>query len=63
MMLMLTSSSPMATMARAGAVLVKLGREDVGRKLIDEAARDAAQLPVVNRGSYHRALVSGILAP
>jgi RNA polymerase sigma factor (sigma-70 family) len=50
-------------MARAGAVLVKLGREDVGRKLIDEAARDAAQLPVVNRGSYHRALVSGILAP
>ena len=50
-------------MARAGAVLVKLGRGDVGRKLIDEAARDAAQLPVVNRASYYRGLVSGILAP
>ena len=50
-------------MARAGAVLVKLGRGDVGRKLIDEAARDAAQLPVVNRAGYYRGLVSGILAP
>ena len=50
-------------MARAGAVLVKLGRGDVGRKMIDEAARDAAQLPVVNRASYYRGLVSGILAP
>ena len=50
-------------MARAGAVLVKLGRGDVGRKLIDEAARDAAQLPVVNRASFFRGLVSGIVAP
>jgi hypothetical protein len=50
-------------MARAGAVLVKLGRGDVGRKLIDAAARDASQLPVVNRASYYRGLVSGILAP
>jgi hypothetical protein len=50
-------------MARAGAVLAKLGREDVGRKLIDEAARDASQLPVVGRASYYRGLVSGILAP
>jgi protocatechuate 3,4-dioxygenase beta subunit len=50
-------------MARAGAVLVKLGRGDVGRKLIDEAARDAAGLPVVDRAGFYRALVSGILAP
>jgi hypothetical protein len=50
-------------MARAGAVLAKLGRADVGRKLIEEAARDAAQLPTVNRASYYRGLVSGILAP
>ena len=41
-------------MARAGAVLVKLGRADVGRKLIDEAARDAAQLPTANRAGYYR---------
>jgi hypothetical protein len=50
-------------MARAGAVLVKLDRGDAGRKLIDAAARDAAQLPVVNRARYYRGLVSGILAP
>jgi hypothetical protein len=50
-------------MAKAGAVLVKLGRVDVGRKLIEEAARDAAGLPVENRASYYRGLVSGILAP
>jgi RNA polymerase sigma factor (sigma-70 family) len=50
-------------MARAGAVLAKLGRGDVGRKLIDEAGRDAAQLPVVNRARFYRGLVSGILAP
>ena len=50
-------------MARAGAVLVKLGRVDVGRKLIEEAARDAAQLPAVNRAGFYRGLISGILAP
>ena len=32
-------------------------------KLIDEGGRDAAQLPVVNRASFYRGLVSGILAP
>src|SRR5262249_4666287 len=32
-------------MARAGAVLVKLGRLEAGRKLIEEAARDAETLP------------------
>jgi hypothetical protein len=50
-------------MARAGAVLVKLGRVDAGRKLIEEGARDAAGLPLVNRASFYRGLVSGILAP
>jgi hypothetical protein len=50
-------------MARAGAVLVKLGGADVGRKLIEEAARDAVGLPLVNHASYYRGLVSGILAP
>ncbi len=38
--------------AQAGAVLVKLGRADAGRKLIDEAAHDAAQLPILNRDGY-----------
>ena len=37
-------------MAKAGAVLVKLGRPDAGRKLIDEAARDALQLPTERSG-------------
>ncbi len=49
--------------ARAGAVLVKLGRADSGRKLIDEAARDAAQLPTANRAGYCRGEVARILAP
>ncbi len=35
-------------MARAGAVLVTLGRPDVGRKLIEEAGRDAPHLLTVN---------------
>jgi hypothetical protein len=50
-------------MARAGAVLVTLGRADAGRKLIDEAARDAAQLPAARWPGYCRALVAGIVAP
>lgn len=33
-------------MGNAGAVLVKLGRSDAGRKLIDEAAREAGDLPI-----------------
>ena len=48
-------------MARAGAVLAKLGRADAGRTLIDEAARDAAQLD--DRWSYYRGVVAQILAP
>ena len=50
-------------MARAGAVLVKLGRADAGRKLIDEAARDAAKLGTENRAGYDRALVAGSAGP
>jgi RNA polymerase sigma factor (sigma-70 family) len=49
--------------ARAGAVLVQLGRADAGRKLVDEAARDAAQLPLDGRAAYYRGLVAGIAAP
>jgi hypothetical protein len=50
-------------MARAGAVLAKLGRPDVGRKLIDEAARDALQLPTARWTGNCRAQVAGIVAP
>ncbi len=50
-------------MAWAGAVLTKLGRADAGRKLIDEAAHDAAQLGIANRADYYRALVAQALAP
>ena len=41
-------------MAWAGAVLTRLGRADAGRKLIDEAAHDAAQLGIANRADYYR---------
>ena len=37
--------------------------QSLARKFSEEAARDAAQLPIVNRAGYCRALVSGILAP
>ena len=50
-------------MAQAGAVLVKLGRADAGRKLIDEAARDAAQLGTKDRAGYYRALVAQAAGP
>ena len=50
-------------MAQAGAVLTRLGRDDVGRKLIDEAARNAAQLGIENRAGYYRGLVAQELAP
>ncbi len=50
-------------MARAGAVLVKLGRADVGRRLIDEAARDAAGFSPARPAPFYRGLISGILAP
>ena len=50
-------------MARAGAVLVKLGRADAGRKLIDEAAQDAAKLETKDRAGYYRSLVAQALAP
>jgi hypothetical protein len=50
-------------MASAGAALVKLGRPDAGRKLIIEAGRDAAQLPIVNWAGVCRAGTAEILAP
>ena len=52
-----------AAMAQAGAVLVKLGRADAGRKLIDEAAQDAAQLGTEGHAGYYRWLVAEVLAP
>ena len=50
-------------LARAGTVLVRLGRADVGRKLIDEAAHDVAQLGTENRAGYACGLVAQALAP
>jgi RNA polymerase sigma factor (sigma-70 family) len=50
-------------MARAGAVLLKLGRADAGRKLIDDAARDAAQLPAAKWAGICRAQAAQALAP
>jgi RNA polymerase sigma factor (sigma-70 family) len=52
-----------AAMAHAGGVLVKLGRADFGRTLINEAVRDAVQLPTANHAGYTRAEVASILAP
>jgi hypothetical protein len=50
-------------MARAGAILVNLGRSDAGRKLIDDAARDAGQLPTARWAGNCRAMTARILAP
>jgi hypothetical protein len=50
-------------MARAGALLVKLGRPDADRKLIDEAGRDAAALAIASRAGACRAQTAQILAP
>ena len=49
-------------MARAGAVLVKLGRADAGGKLIEDAARDAAQLPAAGWAGNCRSEAARILA-
>ncbi len=49
-------------LARSGAVLVKLGRADAGRKLIDDAARDAAQLPPLNWSGNCRGQTARIVA-
>jgi RNA polymerase sigma factor (sigma-70 family) len=50
-------------MAWAGAVLVRLGRPDAGRKLIVEAGSDAAQLPLVNWAGVCRTGTAEYLAP
>ena len=49
-------------MAKAGAILLKLGRPDAGRKLIDEASRDAWQLPTERWAGVCRAQVARIVA-
>ena len=49
-------------MARAGALLVDLGRDAAARKLIDEAARDALQLPTEQWAGNCRGRVAQIVA-
>jgi hypothetical protein len=50
-------------MAEAGALLVRLGRVEPGRKLIDEAAVNALQLGDVGMPGYSRASVARTVAP
>ena len=50
-------------MAQAGAVLVRLGRSDAGRKLIEDAAWDAATLPAASWAGNCRSEAARILAP
>ena len=50
-------------LARAGAVLVRLGRAEAGRKLIDEAAADAARLGTAGIEGYARGVAARALAP
>jgi len=50
-------------MAKVGAVLVKLGHADAGRKLLDEAARDALQLGTKDYAGYYRSIVAEVVAP
>jgi protocatechuate 3,4-dioxygenase beta subunit len=51
------------TLAQAGEVLVRLGRAEAGRKLIDEAAADAARLGTAGMEGYARGIVARALAP
>ena len=50
-------------LAQAGAVLVRLGPAEAGRKLIDEAAGDAARLGSAGLEGYARACAARELAP
>jgi RNA polymerase sigma factor (sigma-70 family) len=52
-----------SAMAAAGAMLIKLGRTDAGRKLLDPAVHDAGLLPTENRPAYIRGEVARLLAP
>ena len=48
---------------QAGEVLVRLGRAEAGRKLIDEAAGDAARMGTTGMEGYARGIVARALAP
>jgi hypothetical protein len=50
-------------LAEAGEVLVRLGHAEAGRKLIDEAAADAARLNSAGLEGYARATAARTLAP
>ena len=50
-------------MAKAGAMLVRLGRKEPGLALLDEAARAAEQMSLESREAYARGNVAGALAP
>ncbi|HEV7224335.1 MAG TPA: carboxypeptidase-like regulatory domain-containing protein [Pirellulales bacterium] len=44
--------------AETGALLARLGRADAGRKLLDEAAQAAEQLPLDDRSAFTRGIVA-----
>jgi hypothetical protein len=50
-------------LAEAGEVLVRLGRVEAGRKLIDEVAREAERLTAAAFEGYCRAVAARALAP
>ena len=50
-------------MAKAGAVLVRLGRKEAGLALVNEAAEAAARMGFESRQAYARGNVAGALAP
>ncbi len=52
-----------AALARAGTVLIRLGRAEAGLKLIDEAAEAAAHLGTRVMDGYTRGVVARALAP
>ena len=52
-----------AALARAGTVLVQLGRAEAARKLIEEAAEAATRLGTVVTDGYARGVVAKALAP
>ncbi len=49
--------------ARAGAVLVQVGKPEAGRKLIEDAAKTASTLGTVGQDGYARGIVARALAP
>ena len=52
-----------AALARAGTVLVQLGRAEAGRKLIEEAAEAATRLGTAVTDGYARGVVAKALTP